>query len=587
LHGSLPTEDQQYYNYIPALMGQYNGMRANDSYGALGYEVAGGFKDWMLMGDIGTGSKGKVMGITGEGAAGGGSGGINSSFWAPASQIINLCKGMCYQNLQLAYSAGSYADIQDVSDIALNSLSGNLSFSLRRIGLADAPVTVTLVPMQNISSAGAPVTVASLPNYNDTYTGNISYTLPGALSNGQRLKFAWKVETDGYTYYDTVVKFYNPVQLLYDDMEGTLTTNWTNINEGTVASGFGYNYTGADWVFTASGGYGGSTKALSESAAGTNYTTQSIRIVQYNSTFNLTSTTAAYLSFWTRHRAENFRDKLRVEVSTDGTTWVAVAGSTTIKEPGTLDDATINGLPSLTGIRENWTREIFDLSAYNGTAALRLRFNFTSDDDVSTFQGELDDGFYIDNLKVISTTAALITLPVNFISFHANLSPSNTVELNWQASVDSKHSHYIVERSTDGQSFSSIGRVDNDQYKLTDYSPVIGNNYYRLKHYDIDGQFTYSKTVVIYYDPSKFVLTMYPNPSRDDVTFRFNTERPERVTIRVADLSGKIVYSKQMTIGGSINETKINVQNWPSQTYIVKVMKSDNTCLAVQKLIKQ
>ena len=28
-------------------------MRAADSYDALGYEVAGGFKDWMLMGNIG------------------------------------------------------------------------------------------------------------------------------------------------------------------------------------------------------------------------------------------------------------------------------------------------------------------------------------------------------------------------------------------------------------------------------------------------------------------------------------------------------------------------------------------------------
>ncbi len=37
---------------------------------------------------------------------------------------------MTFQNLQLAYAAGSYADIQDVSDIATTSLTGTYNFSL-------------------------------------------------------------------------------------------------------------------------------------------------------------------------------------------------------------------------------------------------------------------------------------------------------------------------------------------------------------------------------------------------------------------------------------------------------------------------
>ncbi len=589
LHPALPLVDQQYLYNTSAIMGQYNGMRANDSYGALGYEVAGGFKDWMLLGDIGTGSKGKVYGITGEGGAGGGTPSLtNGSFWPPAAQIINLCKGMCYQNLQLAYSAGSYVDIQDVSDIALSSLSGNLGFTIRRIGLANAPVTVTMVPLQNISSVGAPVTVSSLPNYYDTYTGNISYTLPGALANGQRIRFAWKVETGGYTYYDTVVKFYNPAQLLYDNMEGTLTTNWTNNNEGTVASGFGYNYTGADWVFTTSGGFGGSAKALSESAAGTNYTAQSIRIVQYNGTFNLTGTTAAYLSFWTRHRAENFRDKLRVEVSTNGTTWVAIAGSTTVKEPGTLDAATINGLPSLTGIRENWTREIFDLSAYNGTAALRLRFNFTSDNDVSTFEGELDDGFYIDELKVISTTTPLITLGANFLSFDGKLLKDNTVELKWDAVVDQKHRYFEVEKSSDRQNFTAIGRIEGtDPYKLIDRDPFAGNNYYRIKEVDADGKEMYSKIINVVYNPSLLSVSLYPNPVINELNFKIKFNYPEKVTVQVSDLSGRVISTLQVNVNTIEREYQINTAKLSPQVYVLKIINSKNEVLAVQKFMKQ
>ncbi|HUP11378.1 MAG TPA: M14 family metallopeptidase, partial [Niastella sp.] len=120
---TMSVKGQNFYTTIPALMGTYNGMRAADSYDALGYEVAGGFKDWMLMGDlgssIGTGRKDSVWAMTGEGAAGGGSPAFASmaNFWAPAGQIEYLSKGMCYQNLQLAYAAGTYVDIQDANDI--------------------------------------------------------------------------------------------------------------------------------------------------------------------------------------------------------------------------------------------------------------------------------------------------------------------------------------------------------------------------------------------------------------------------------------------------------------------------------------
>lgn len=175
---TMSAKGQQFYTAVPALMGTYNGMRAADSYDALGYEVAGGFKDWMLMGELGstsgTGRKDTVWAMTGEGAAGGGTSGFGSmaSFWAPASQIISLSKGMCYQNLQLAYAAGTYVDIQDANDIALHTVSGSLKFTIKRLGLGNDPVKVTLVPLENIAAAGSAVTVGGLPYYG-SHTGSI------------------------------------------------------------------------------------------------------------------------------------------------------------------------------------------------------------------------------------------------------------------------------------------------------------------------------------------------------------------------------------------------------------------------------
>src|SRR5688572_5150331 len=63
----MPVKGTNFFTAIPAIMGKYNGMRAADSYDALGYEVAGGFKDWMLMGELGVANKDTVWAMTGEG----------------------------------------------------------------------------------------------------------------------------------------------------------------------------------------------------------------------------------------------------------------------------------------------------------------------------------------------------------------------------------------------------------------------------------------------------------------------------------------------------------------------------------------
>ena len=568
----LPLGQQNFFTAIPALMGTYNGMRAADSYDALGYEVAGGFKDWMLMGEIGAGSKDTVYALTGEGAAGGGSG-----FWAPASQIVYLSQGMCYQNLQLAYAAGSYVDIQDTTDIALTSASGNMGFTIRRLGRGNEPVTVTLQPLENIIAVGAPVTIAGIPAYYGTSSGAVSYTLPPALTNGQRVKFIWKVSTGGYNYSDTITKFYNPTALLTDDMEGTLASKWTSTSDVTDK-----------WAYTTLSAFGG-THALTESPAG-NYTASTTRTLLYNSSLNLVGTTAAFLTFWVKHKAENFRDKLQVQVSINaGVSWTAVAGTTTVQEPGTLDGSTLSGQPALTGIRDYWTREVYDLNAYRNNT-LRLRMVFTSDNDPTSFKFEVDDGFYIDNMKLVSTSATLVNLPVTFISVSAQLLLNNTVSVTWEAATDRSHDHFEVERSTDGTHFAGIGTVrgGSSPYSFIDTKPVIGRNYYRIKGVDIDGKPSYSKVVDIVYAPRSLNVLVYPNPVRDVLDIKLYDDRaPEILDIIISDVQGRVICRRAMQAQNGANETKINVQSLVPQVYILKIADRAGVNVSIQKFIKQ
>ena len=566
LHPVMNHIDSSWYVAVPALMGLYNGHRAGNNSETVNYEVAGGNKDWMLLSDIGVGTKGKVYGLTSE--AGGG------DFWAPTSQIIELCKGLCFQNLQLAYNAGDYFDIQDLKDISLPaSATGKLSFKLLRVGLAADPVTVSIVPLENIQSVGGSVTT-TLTNFYDTYTDSISYTLPSGMTAGQRIKFAWKVVSGGVTTYDTITKFYNPVVLLNDDMEGTFSTNWTSVSD--VAD---------KWAYTTLSAFGG-THSMTESPAG-DYTTSTTRTVTYKSSFVLTDATAAYVTFWSRHHTENMRDKLQVQISLNSSTWVPVCGNNTVSENNTVNDGAMNGQPGLTGIRNNWTKEVFDISAYKSNPNVYLRFQFTSDGDADGYAFEKDDGFYIDNLKVIKSTTTLLVLPIQFMNFYARLLTNNSVELNWEATTTDQHDYFEVERSTDRNSFIPIARVTSlPPYKAFDYSPVEGNNYYRIKQVSKDGKVIYSNIINIKYAPGKVSVVMYPNPVKDVLVVKLNNTKADDIKILMTDVQGRQVY-EQTTHVTDNSEIKLNVGMLSSQMYILKISNSNNECISVQKVIKQ
>lgn len=561
---SLSTVDQNFYTFIPALMGKYNCHRAGNSYETVGYEVAGGIKDYFVLGDIGLGSKQKVLGMTGE--AGGG------SFWAPKTSIIKLSQGLCFQNLQLALSAGSYADLQDVNDIDLSVTSGSFSFLLRRVGVGNDPVTVTMVPIENVQSVGAAVTT-SLNAYYPSFTGSISYSLPASIPNGARIKFAWKVETGGMTTYDTIVKFYNPNILLDDNMEGTLAGNWT------VPNGGGAN---TKWDLTTNAFYAG-TKSLAESPTG-DYSAGGERIVTYKNSFSLTAATGAYLSFWVKHRAENCNDKLQVQVSTNGASWTPLCGQNTVSE----NDGTLGGQPALTGIRENWTKEVYDLSNYINNSSVQFRFVFTSNTDAAgdNFYKKVDDGFYIDNVKLIKTSAVLTTLPVTFLDFWAKLLDNNSVALNWEAYADNQHDYFEVERSSDGANFKALGRGSSrPPYKFTDQYPELGQNFYRIKQVDKDGSASYSKIITVVINRN-FNVTVYPNPATDKLFIKTSGRERDKIRLQLLDVHSRKAYERDHVLNKGENELTISIENLKKQYYILQIWSSSGRLQLTQKILK-
>lgn len=77
----------------------------------------------------------------------------------------------------------------------------------------------------------------------------------------------------------------------------------------------------------------------------------------------------------------------------------------------------------------------------------------------------------------------------------------NAAQLSWDITDNSTPAKFEIVRSVDGINFSSIGTLAGAggrlSYSFMDLAMVSGNNYYRLKMYDIDGTVSFSNIIVV------------------------------------------------------------------------------------------
>lgn len=175
--------------------------------------------------------------------------------------------------------------------------------------------------------------------------------------------------------------------------------------------------------------------------------------------------------------------------------------------------------------------------------------------------------------SLIDLNGSFVTLPVRLLTFDA-YKRAETILLSWKTASETNSSHFDVERSADGNRFTSIGRVTAagfqslpSTYSFTDAQPLAGTNYYRLKQVDRDAAFSYSKTVAV---NMKASIRLAPNPARDKLVVTLSNSN--YLSLRIIDASGKIVWQQQ----GIPNRTvTIDVQRLPRGRYVLQLIGSD------------
>jgi hypothetical protein len=175
-------------------------------------------------------------------------------------------------------------------------------------------------------------------------------------------------------------------------------------------------------------------------------------------------------------------------------------------------------------------------------------------------------------------TSQNVPLPLNLMFFSAR-KKGNSAEINWKTVNEKGVNRFELEKSFDGQNFTTITteKSKNEsgaEYTYSDADAFRLNQdvvYYRLKSVELNGLPTYSAVrIVNRLSTTSETLTLFPNPVKDKVYVAgVNSQSAEVI---LTDATGK-------TINIIINEDgALNVKQLAPGIYHVRIFK-DGTAL--------
>ncbi|MDQ3051392.1 MAG: T9SS type A sorting domain-containing protein, partial [Bacteroidota bacterium] len=153
-------------------------------------------------------------------------------------------------------------------------------------------------------------------------------------------------------------------------------------------------------------------------------------------------------------------------------------------------------------------------------------------------------------------SAASSPLPVELVAFEAAVQGNGQVRLDWVTASEINNDFFTIERSFDGESFTSLFTIDGkgttsstSTYKAFDESPLRGASYYRLKQTDFDGTESHSQVRMVNFR-KQMQMSLFPNPfSGTTVSINTGAEDEMIINISVFDVAGKLVSSTNRNPG--------------------------------------
>ncbi len=252
----------------------------------------------------------------------------------------------------------------------------------------------------------------------------------------------------------------------------------------------------------------------------------------------------------------NFADSYSIEIEWDSNGVFDINDiRLLVDDDGNFSDATVLGTPS-------------GLTFSNGSIIIS---------GITTAHIPINSTSYF---TIGSVDASSASLPIELLSFEAEVQENSTVTLEWETATELNNDYFTIERIQDKVQWESVIQVQGAgnsttrrSYSTVDDAPYAGLSYYRLKQTDFDGMFSYSPIKAVRVNSSNSV-EIYPNPTQNKITVKGS--KSELSQISVYDVIGQDVTSQTQQTRSGVSSLVIDLSRLPNGIYILKTTSTAN-----------
>jgi hypothetical protein len=176
------------------------------------------------------------------------------------------------------------------------------------------------------------------------------------------------------------------------------------------------------------------------------------------------------------------------------------------------------------------------------------------------------------------TSCGTFVLPVELIDFTA-VSDESVVKLDWVTASESDIDYYTVDRSADGNNWTSILSLSADingsslhHYTRIDPNPLQGISFYRLGHTNMNGDYIPVKTVAVNRkDLSDFSVVVANTEA--GASLWVHSKNQNQIQMECFDASGRLVFSFNEHVNAGT--TQIPLVTHQSGIYFLRVSSNN------------
>jgi len=173
------------------------------------------------------------------------------------------------------------------------------------------------------------------------------------------------------------------------------------------------------------------------------------------------------------------------------------------------------------------------------------------------------------------------SLPVKMTEFKAVPVDNKYIQLRWTTETEINNSGFLVERSIDGEEYSSIGFVPGNGNSTELHSYTFNDKnvesrkryYYRLKQIDNDGASEYTKVVTAQLggDKQQRIGEFIPNPTSNIANVEIYSAIDQKVTFEFKNTLGQVVKKGDVMLRRGSNSYRLDVSDLSSGNYLVVI----------------